>query len=67
MKGNQMNPQPPADYGFITVTQAAETLKISRAHAYKMCREGVIPCLRLGRTFRISAQQFDQWLNGGTK
>ncbi len=37
-------------------------LPISRATAYRMAQQGVIPCLRVGRRFIFSREHLRQWI-----
>ena len=50
----------------ITVKQASKKLKISRALAYQLAREGKLPgAIRLGaKRIIVSRVQFERWLNG---
>lgn len=41
----------------LTVTEAAATLGISRAHAYQLVAQGELPSLRLGRRIVVSRQK----------
>jgi excisionase family DNA binding protein len=46
-----------------TVAQVAKKLGISKTHGFKLCNEGLIPCLRLGRRIVVPIQSFEEWLN----
>ena len=50
----------------MSVKQASKRLKISRALAYQLAREGKLPgAMRLGaKRIIISRVQFERWLNG---
>ena len=50
----------------LTVEQAAETLQISRAHAYTMVKAGEIPTVRLGRRVLVPRVALERFLNGDT-
>ena len=54
------------DSEVMTVNQASKRLKISRALAYQLAREGKLPgAIRLGtKRIIVSRVQFDRWLNG---
>lgn len=39
-----------------------EVLPISRATAYRMAQQGIIPCLRVGRRFIFSKEHLRQWI-----
>ncbi len=46
----------------LTIEEVGQRLNISRWHAYQMLREGVIPCIRLGRRIIIPKAAFEAWL-----
>lgn len=50
----------------MTVKQASKRLKISRALAYQLAREGKLPgAIRLGsKRIIVSVAKFERWLNG---
>lgn len=48
-----------------TVAQVAKKLGISKTHAFKLCNEGVIPCLRLGRRIVVPIAAFNEWIGHG--
>jgi len=50
----------------MTVKQASKRLKISRALAYQLAREGKLPgAIRLGsKRIIVSVARFEAWLNG---
>lgn len=57
----------PATVHFLTVSEVAETLRLSRMSVYRMCDDGTLPCIRVGhrgRTIRISAEAFNEYLAG---
>ena len=45
-----------------TVKEVQDILKISKNTAYELIKSGAFPVLRIGRTYRISAEGFDAWL-----
>lgn len=47
-----------------TVEEFAALLRISKAHAYRLCAREQIPHFRLGRTVRISRAWADDYLAG---
>ena len=53
----------------LSVSECAKVLKISRALAYQLAREGKLPgALRLGKKrFIVSVAKFERWLNGDGK
>jgi excisionase family DNA binding protein len=51
---------------FLTIPEAARILRISRARAYQMGRDGTLPVTRLGRRVRVYAAALHEWaLHGG--
>ena len=46
----------------LTVQETAELLKTSRQQIRKMIRSGLIPAVRIGREWRISAEYLDSFL-----
>lgn len=63
-----MTKQPKEEPSVYSVAQVAHKLGISKTHAFKLCKDGVIPNLRLGRRIVIGIERFNLWLaNGGLK
>lgn len=46
----------------LTVQETAELLKTSKQQIRKMIRRGLIPAVRIGREWRISAEYLDSFL-----
>lgn len=46
----------------LTVREAAEVLRVDRNLAYELCRQGVIPHVRLGNRIRIRRDALLAWL-----
>ena len=46
----------------LTVQETADQLKVSCQQIRKMIREGLIPAVRIGRKWRISAEYLDMFL-----
>lgn len=49
----------------LTVDEAGRLLGISRPTAFKLCHEGSIPTIRLGRRLVVPKVQFEKLLAGG--
>ncbi len=50
----------------LTIPEVAARLRVSRARAYQLAREGLIPIVRLGRQLRVEEGALRAWLaNGG--
>lgn len=46
----------------LTVQETAELLKTSKQQIRKMIRSGLIPAVRIGREWQISAEYLEQFL-----
>ena len=52
----------------LRIAEVAEVLDVSRARAYELVREGLLPVVRLGRQIRVDPTQLEAWLvAGGTR
>lgn len=49
----------------LTIQEAAEILRVTPERVYELCRQGLIPHIRLGRQVRISKSKFEAWMNDG--
>lgn len=49
----------------LTPREAAKVLQCSDKHVRALCREGAIPCFKVGRLTRIPKAQFLRWINEG--
>lgn len=52
----------PAQY--LRVDEVADTLRMSKMTVYRLIHVGTIPSIRVGRTFRIPAGAFAEYLSG---
>ena len=51
----------------VTVTEAAEALRISRRFAYSLAKKGELPGVRrLGTKYVVSKKLLEDWLQGTT-
>lgn len=46
----------------LTVTEAAQLLRISRNLAYELVAQGQLPHVRLGRVIRVPRHGLEQWI-----
>ena len=46
----------------LTVAEVAATLRISKMTVYRMLHDGVIPAVRVGRSFRVSREAVENFL-----
>ena len=56
---NQVEVARPA---ILTVKEVAEYLRMSEAKVYKLIKEGVLPVVRIGKTWRFRKDLLDAWL-----
>lgn len=49
----------------LRIDDVAELLDVSRARAYELVREGLIPAVRLGRQIRVDPNKLEAWLDAG--
>ena len=50
------------DTTIMTVKDVAEYLRMSEAKVYKLVKEGVLPVVRIGKTWRFRKDLLDDWL-----
>ncbi len=51
----------------VSAPQIASHLNVTLARVHYLARNGMIPCVRLGRRYRFSFDQIDEWVrNGGS-
>ena len=55
------------DPAVLTVHEVAEYLRISEAKVYRLARDGVLPVVRIGKTWRFRRDLLDDWLAGANK
>lgn len=48
---------------FISPKAVAHQLGLSMATVYRLLEEGEIPCIRAGRSYRIPARLYEEWLS----
>lgn len=46
---------------FLTVTEVAASLRISKMTVYRLIHTGELPSIRVGRTFRIPVKAYDTY------
>lgn len=44
-----------------TADDLAERWQVSKAHVYRLAREGSVPVVRIGRYFRFRPASIEQW------
>lgn len=51
---------------FMTVTEVAEMMRVSRMTVYRMIHSGEVPAVRFGRSYRVPESAVQQILRTGT-
>ncbi|MGI8860174.1 MAG: helix-turn-helix domain-containing protein [Rubrobacteraceae bacterium] len=54
-----------ADKGLLAVAEVAEYLGVGQVTVYRWCREGRLPCLKIGKSWRIRREAMDDFLRQG--
>ena len=49
----------------LRIDDVADLLDVSRARAYELVREGLLPVVRLGRQIRVDPSKLEAWLDAG--
>jgi excisionase family DNA binding protein len=49
----------------LTVEEVAQILRVTKQRAYELCRQDVLPHVRLGRQIRIHPDRLSEWLAHG--
>jgi excisionase family DNA binding protein len=47
---------------FLTVREVAETLRVSNMTVYRLINSGVLPAVRVGKSFRLRADDVNRYL-----
>lgn len=47
---------------FVTVAEVADQLRVSNMTVYRLVQAGTLPAVRVGRSYRIRADDFDRYL-----
>ncbi len=50
---------------YLTIKEAAKILKVHTNTIYKMCRQGFLPAVKIGKEWRINSDKLDQFLEEG--
>jgi len=46
----------------LTVQQAARRLQLGTNRIYGLCNAGILPCIKIGNTFRIPTAALEKWV-----
>lgn len=55
-----------AEARFMTVTEVAEMMRVSRMTVYRMIHAGELPAVRFGRSYRVPQSAVEEILQTGT-
>ena len=50
------------DMGLMNVHEVAKYLRFCEAKVYKMSRQGMIPAIRIGKSWRFRKDLIDEWI-----
>jgi len=50
----------------LRIEEVADILQISRSMAYALCTRGELPCIRIGRSVRVSYAQLERFCEANT-
>lgn len=51
-----------AEVNYLTVAEVATIMRVSKMTVYRLCHDGELECLRVGRSFRIPAPAVNIYL-----
>lgn len=54
-----------ADAKFMTVTEVADMMRVSRMTIYRMIHAGELPAIRFGRSYRVPQNAVEEILSSG--
>ena len=54
------------EIGIMTVHDVARYLRLSEAKVYKLAKQGSVPALRLGKSWRFRRDMLDEWMRKET-
>jgi len=55
------------EFTILTVHEVAEYLRMSEAKVYRLVKEGGLPVVRIGKTWRFRKDLLDNWLSQCTE
>jgi excisionase family DNA binding protein len=51
-----------SDVKFLTVAEVAATMRVSKMTVYRLVHSGELPAVRVGRSFRVTEQDANEYL-----
>ena len=61
----RMTPNPPSDLSeskLLTIAEVASMMRVSKMTVYRLVHSGELPALRVGRSFRVTEQDVNEYL-----
>jgi excisionase family DNA binding protein len=55
------------DMGIMIVHDVAHYLRLSEAKIYQMAQEGIVPAIRIGKSWRFKRELIDDWIRRKTE
>jgi len=59
------NPLDLSDMAFLTVSEVAGVMRVSKMTVYRMVHSGELPAVQVGRSFRVPAKAVREYLTVG--
>jgi excisionase family DNA binding protein len=56
------NERPLSEVRFLTVAEVASVMRVSKMTVYRLVHNGVLPAVRVGRSFRVPEQAVHDYL-----
>jgi excisionase family DNA binding protein len=57
------NERPLAEVRFLTVSEVAQVMRVSKMTVYRLVHGGELPAVRVGRSFRVEEQAVHDYLD----
>ena len=51
---------------YLTLSEAAEIMKVSTAWLYRKCKAGIVPYIKISGIIRFSKKDLDKWIGTQT-
>ncbi|MGQ0670814.1 MAG: helix-turn-helix domain-containing protein [Actinomycetota bacterium] len=59
-----MTEEPFVEARFVTVSEVASLLRVSRMTVYRLIRQGDLPAVRMGRALRLREDEVHRYIDG---
>jgi excisionase family DNA binding protein len=56
------NPSDKSDVKFLTIAEVAAMMRVSKMTVYRLVHNGELPAVRVGRSFRVTEADVDEYL-----